>query len=128
MDVHDWVFQIIDNDPRNLDGDWEKTKEAVELGVITPNEARESVGEIWGVGAKSDDSRLDEHYYHGQRLGEYSEPAGAESVYTAVENELIDLEDNEDVEDVDKQAKKDSFEDSAIIRSLKQLRSRRKKD
>lgn len=67
--INDWVFTIIDNDPFNIQKDVTLITELVEKGIITPNEAREYLGEYFNL-KNSKDMRLDEYYYNGQILGE----------------------------------------------------------
>ncbi|KZX17630.1 phage portal protein [Methanobrevibacter filiformis] len=119
LDIHDWEFEIIDQDQKRFDQEWVKVKEALEIGFMTINEAREEVGEHFNITSK-DDTRLDEHYYHGQLLGGRYEVKGAGSVYNALENDLI----GEGVANDGGTANK--YEDSAIIRSIKRLRRTRK--
>lgn len=120
--VNDWEFILIDNDPRNIERDVELSTKLVETGFMTPNEGREFIGETFGI-SKIEDPRLDEFYYHGQPLGGSPPPMGADSVYSELENSLLDLEDDTDDELV---SKKSGIEDSPIIRSLKRLRKERK--
>lgn len=122
LGVTDWEFSIIDNDPRNIERDVELTTKLVEIGLMTPNEGREFIGETFGI-APIDDHRLDDFYYHGQPLGGNLPPMGADSVYTELENSLLSLEDDTNV---DSSATKSGIKDSPVIRSLKRLRKERK--
>ena len=120
LGINDWVFEIVDNDPlkeeeklKKIQKKVEIAEKAINVGLMTRNEARSFINEL-GL-KESDNPRMDEFHYNGQLLGSNYNPAqGENSVYKALEADILEGIDN------------DSSEDSKFIRSLKQVRKSRK--
>lgn len=65
--ILDWKLEFIDTDTANVKDDVDNILKLVQFGVMTPNEAREYLGESFNIQPK-DDLSLDEHYYNGRPL------------------------------------------------------------
>ena len=103
MGITDWDFKIIDTDEKRNEANVAEVLSLVDKAVMTPNEAREAVGEKYGLARIEDNPCLDEFYYNGNPLSgknvDNSLP-GVDSILSGLESSLtVDEEDVEDDEE-----------------------------
>ena len=118
LGVTDWEFKILttDDDKKHIDID--KTIELVRVGLMSPNEAREVIGDEFGIARLDDNPYLDEFYYNGDPLKTKFEPTDA---LHGVDTILASLEDGLMEDDIDEE--EDSIEeDSAFKKVIKSIR------
>ena len=123
LEVTDWEFKIIttDDDKKHIDID--KTIELVKNGLMTPNEAREVIGDDFGLARIEDNPFLDEFYYNGEPL---KMKFDADVTLHGVDTILEGLENNWEDEEFEEEVS--SEEDSAFQKVIKSIRQTYKRN
>lgn len=102
MGITDWDFKLLDTGEKRNDVDIDKVINLVEKAIMTPNEAREAIGEKYGL-ARIDDALLDEFYYNGEPLKNKFEPTdalfGADTILESLERDFSNDEVIDDEEE-----------------------------
>ena len=122
LGVTDWVFKIVTTDDDKKHVDIDKTIELVRTGLMTPNEAREVIGDDFGLARIEDNPFLDEFYYNGEPLSEKftdsTDLFGVDTILESLENDLME----------DEYEEEDSVEEDSrfqkVIKSIRQSYSR----
>ena len=117
LGVTDWDFKIITTDNEKKKVDIEKTLELVKTGLMTPNEAREAIGDDFGIARIEDNPLLDEFYFNGEPLKNKFNPE--DSLY-GVDTILEGLENNWEEDELEEEVS--SEEDSAFQKVIKSIR------
>jgi capsid portal protein len=123
LGVTDWDFKIITTDDQKKHVDIDKTIELVKVGLMTPNEAREAIGEDFGLARLEDNPLLDEFYYNGEPLKAKFQ---ADDKLFGVDTILEGLENNWEDETLEEEIS--SEEDSAFQKVIKSIRQSYKRD
>ena len=123
LGVTDWEFKIITTDDEKKKVDIEKAIELVKTGLMTPNEAREAIGEDFGIARLEDYPYLDEFYYNGEPL---KSKFDGELTLNGVDTILEGLENNWEDEDLEEEIS--SEEDSAFQKVIKSIRQSYQRD
>jgi len=123
LGVTDWQFKIITTDQEKKHIDIDKTIELVKNGLMTPNEAREVIGEDFGIARVEDFPYLDEFYYNGEPL---KSKFDGELTLNGVDTILEGLENNWEDEDLEEEVS--SEEDSAFQKVIKSIRQSYNRD
>ena len=125
LGITDWVFNIIDTDDKRNEVDVEKVLKLVDKAVMTPNEAREAVGETYGLARIEDNEFLNEFYYNGEPL-KNKFPAndslfGVDTILAGLEEDLTtDKDEVEVVEDEEEDSSEIDSKFKAAIKSIRQ--------
>jgi capsid portal protein len=122
LGVTDWVFKIVTTDDEKKHVDIDKTIELVKVGLMTPNEAREVIGDEFGLARVEEYPLLDEFYYNGEPLSEKftdsTDLFGVDTILESLENDFMEDEDEEE----------DSVEEDSrfqkVIKSIRQSYNR----
>lgn len=102
LGINDWDFKIIDTDEKTNEVEVEKVISLVQNAIMTPNEAREAIGETYGISRFDDNPLLDELYYQGTLLGGVDKSLpGVDSILAGFENSLTTEEGLDDEEEED---------------------------
>ena len=117
LGVTDWQFKIITTDEEKKHVDIDKTIELVKVGLMTPNEARELIGEDFGLARIEENQLLDEFYYNGEPLKAKFQ---TDSTLFGVDTILEGLENNWEDEALEEEIS--SEEDSAFQKVIKSIR------
>ena len=124
LDITDWVFKIIDTDDKRNEVDVDKVLSLVEKAIMTPNEAREAIGEKYGLARIEDNELLNEFYYNGEPLKGKFAPTdslfGVDSILAGLEEDLTTEEDVEVVEDEEEDSGEIDSKFKAAIKSIRQ--------
>ena len=112
---------LTDDQKKHVDID--KTIELVKVGLMTPNEAREAIGEDFGLARIEDNQLLDEFYYNGEPLKAKFQ---ADDKLFGVDTILEGLENNWEDETLEEEIS--SEEDSAFQKVIKSIRQSYKRD
>ena len=124
LGVTDWDFKIISTDDEKKNIDIDKAIELVKTALMTPNEAREAIGEDFGIARIDDNPYLDEFYYNGEPLKTKFETDdalhGVDTILASLEDGL--MEDEEVEEEVSGE------EDSAFQKVIKSIRQSYQRD
>ena len=123
LGVTDWEFKIITTDDEKKHIDIDKTIELVKVGLMTPNEAREVIGDDFGIARIEDNPFLDEFYYNGEPL---KSKFSTDDALFGVDTILEGLENNWEDEDLEEEIS--SEEDSAFQKVIKSIRQSYKRD
>ena len=123
LGVTDWDFKIITTDDDKKHTDIDKTIELVKNGLMTPNEAREAIGEEFGIARLDEYPYLDEFYYNGEPL---KMKFDGEVTLTGVDTILEGLENNWEEDELEEEVS--SEEDSAFQKVIKSIRQSYKRD
>ena len=121
MGITDWNFKIIDTDEKQNVIDLEKVISMVEKAIMTPNEAREAIGEKYGIARIDDNPFLDEFYYNGNPLSGMGRLdntlPGVDTILAGLEESITNLEDDTDEEEVSVKS------DSRFKEAIKSIRN-----
>ena len=127
LGITDWDFKIIDTDEKRNTVEVEKVISLVNSAIMTPNEAREVVGETYGISRIDTNPLLDEFYYNGTPLANNNivsafDSSGVDSILAGLEDSLSeDYEDEQQEED--EQEKEDGTEiDQKFKDAIKSIR------
>ena len=122
MGITDWNFKIIDTDVKQNEITLDSVLSMVDKAIMTPNEAREAIGEEYGIARIDDNPFLDEFYYNGNPLSGMGRLdntlPGVDSILSSLEAEITTLEDD-DVDEEEVSAESDSRFKEAI-KSIRQ--------
>ena len=125
LGITDWVFKIIDTDDKKNELDLDKVLSLVEKAIMTPNEAREAIGETYGLARIEDNEFLNEFYYNGEPL-KNKFPAndslfGVDTILAGLEEDLTTNDDEvEVVEDEEEDSSEIDSKFKAAIKSIRQ--------
>ena len=121
MGITDWNFKIIDTDEKQNVIDLEKVISMVEKAIMTPNEAREAIGEKYGIARIDDNPLLDEFYYNGNPLSGMGRLdntlPGVDTILAGLEESITNLEEDTDEEEVSVKS------DSRFKEAIKSIRN-----
>lgn len=117
LHVYDWQFTLRNNDDKILTGDIDNVLKLVNAGIMTINEAREFIGEKFGL-EKEENSLLDEHYYNGKILSNETNPGAG----TVLDNLNDDLNETEVEDDKYSKGSKENKRISAVVKNITNLR------
>lgn len=119
LGVTDWDFKIITTDDEKKHVDIDKTIELVRAGLMTPNEAREVIGDEFGLARLEDYHVLDEFYYNGEPLSEkFSSVDDLYGVDTILESLERDLGEDDAYGEEDGAEEDSTFQ--KVIKSIRQ--------
>ena len=122
MGITDWNFKIIDTDVKQNEITLDNVLSMVEKAIMTPNEAREAIGEEYGIARIEDNPFLDEFYYNGtpiSGMGRLDNTLpGVDTILSSLEEEITNLEDD-DADEEEVSVKSDSRFKEAI-KSIRQ--------
>ena len=99
--IKDWDFKIIDTDEKKNAVEVEKVIALVNAAIMTPNEAREAVGEAYGIARIDGNPVLDDFYYNGSSLAGNNTNfnsmgiGGVDSILAGLENDLTLMGDDD---------------------------------
>lgn len=120
MGITDWNFKLIDTDEKTNEIELEKVISMVEKAIMTPNEAREAIGEKYGIARIEDNPLLDEFYYNGTPLSGMGRLdntlPGVDTILAGLEESITNLEDDTDEEEVSVES------DSRFKEAIKSIR------
>lgn len=122
LGITDWEFKLITTDTDDKQVDIDKTLSLVENGLMTLNEARDLIGEEFGIARLDDNILLDEFYYHGQALRNQFQNnllPGVDSVLDGLEQSLNNSLSEENEEDVSIKSKERDNQFSRAIETIK---------
>lgn len=105
LEITDWKFKLLDNDDDHKEVEIDNIIKLVQNALMTPNEAREFIGEPFGI-ASVDDWLLDQYYYMGKPLGDTTENDDL-GVLDNLENTLI-----QEAEGLDEQIRREEKQDN----------------
>lgn len=103
LGVTDWKFKLIDTDEKRNEVVVSEVLSLVERAIMTPNEAREAVGEKYGLARIDEKPYLDEFYYNGTPLSGMNRVdntlPGVDSILAGLEESLTFEEDEDEQEE-----------------------------
>lgn len=119
MDVTDWQFKLLDTDEKKTAVDIVEVLSLVEKAIMSPNEAREAIGEKYGL-ARLEDPIMDKYYYNGEplenKLATSNTLYGADTILSSLEDDLMTGE----YEDEEDNSSEDDSRFQKVIKSIRQ--------
>ena len=125
LGITDWVFKLLDTDDKKAELDLDNVLSLVEKAIMTPNEAREAIGETYGLARIEDNEFLNEFYYNGEPLKSKFQSNdtlfGVDTILAGLEEDLTTDEDEvEVVEDEEEDSSEIDSKFKAAIKSIRQ--------
>lgn len=123
LKITDWDFKIVDTDEKRDELNVDKVIMLVEKAIMTPNEAREAIGEKYGLSRIDGNYLLDEFYYNGTPLSGMGRVdntlTGVDSILSGLEESLTPMEGyNDEQEDIGSSEIDSKFKE--VIKSIRE--------